>query len=532
MHKAVLRITLMTGAIVGTACVYDAPLKPSDSPAASIATPSMQLSATLNTEKSYLIDFTGNAVPANLAAQVVKAGGVLTNTIDLIGVAVASSSDPQFASRAAAIRGVYSVQPDPIVQWVQPEQVVEAGEVDAAGAAIVEPTATFGAGETFRRIQWVPDAISAPDAWDLGARGAGARVAILDGGIRSTHLDIAPNLDVTRSRSFVPDPDTIPNNFIPFDLDLRRDTLGVCRLPDTFWHGTHVAGIVAAPGGPGNSNIGTVGIAPSATIIGVKVLHCGSGAFSWILNAIVYAATPVAEGGAGADIINMSLGASFEHQARDTAGKAIRDTSGKVIHTARGAAQLARAIGKATSYAYQRGVTVIAALGNNATDLDKTNDLLFLPAMAPHVIAVAATGPLGFATGATNFDRPASYTNFGQSAVTFAAGGGDAALPGNALCTLPRNPAGTVTTACWVFDMVMAPCRGSGASISTYCWASGTSMASPAVAGVAALIIGQYGRIGPAAVEQRLRQSADDLGKAGNDNYYGGGRVNALRAVQ
>jgi subtilisin family serine protease len=524
MHKHVLGFILVTGAIVAAACVYDAPVTPADH------TPSMQLTATRRQAKAYIIDFTGNALPANLAAQVARAGGVLTTSIEEIGIAVATSADPNFATRAVAIRGVFSVLPDPVVQWVEPERVVAAGEVDVAEAGPVEPTATFGTGETFRRAQWVPDAMSAPEAWDLGARGAGVRVAILDGGIRDTHLDIAPNLDVARSRSFVPD--TAPGTFVPFNFDQRADSLG-CRLNDTFWHGTHVAGIVAAPGGPGNSNIGTVGIAPSATLIGVKVVHCGSGAFSWILNAIVYAATPISEGGAGADIINMSLGADFEHQATDTAGKVIRDTlTGKVIHTARGAAQVQRAIGKATSYADQRGVTVIAALGNSATNLDETNDLMFLPAMAPHVIAVSATGPVGFANGATNFDRPASYTNFGQSAVNFAAGGGDFALPGNAICVLPRNPAGSIVQFCWVLDMVMAPCRGSGTSNGSYCWAAGTSMASPAVAGVAALIIGKFGRIGPAAVAARLRASADDLGKPGNDDFYGGGRVNALRAIQ
>ena len=109
---------------------------------------------------------------------------------------------------------------------------------------------------------------------------------------------------------------------------------------------------------------------------------------------------------------------------------------------------------------------------------------------------------------------------------------GDFALPGNALCALPRNPSGNVVTNCWVFDLVIAPCRGGPSSTSSYCFAAGTSMAAPAVSGVAALIIGQFGRIGPAAVEARLRASADDLGKIGNDDFYGGGRVNAFRAIQ
>jgi subtilisin family serine protease len=245
----------------------------------------------------------------------------------------------------------------------------------------------------------------------------------------------------------------------------------------------------------------------------VKALHCGSGSFAAVIAAIVYAATPIAAGGAGADVINMSLGAQFPRQGV-------------------GAAHLAVALGKATTYAFQHDVTVVAALGNSATDLDHTANVVFLPAMSPHVIAVSATGPLGFALGATNFDRPASYTNFGQSAVDFAAGGGDFVLPGNAGCSLPRNPSGTVMAPCWVFDMVIAPCRGSGSSISSYCFAAGTSMATPVVSGVAALIIGKFGRIGAAAVEARLRASADDLGKPGNDDFYGRGRVNASRAVQ
>lgn len=529
MHKQVLRFSLAIGVIAGAACVYDAPVMPPDN-TISAANVSSSLAAPRQA-KSYLIDFTGNTLPANLAAQVAKAGGVLTTSIEQIGVAVATSEDPQFADRAVRIRGVFSVQPDPTVQWVQPEKVVEA-EVDAGADATVEPMATF-TGETFRRAQWVPDAMSAPEAWDLDALGAGARVAVIDGGIYSSHVDIAPNLDVARSRSFVPDTLTPAlDDLVPFNFDQRRDALG-CRLNDTFWHGTHVAGIIAAAGGPGNANQGTVGIAPSATIIGVKVLHCGSGMFSWLLDAIVYAAKPIADGGAGADIINMSLGAEFEHQARDTAGKAIRDTiTGKVIHTARGAAQLARVIGKATSYAHQRDVTVIAALGNSATNLDMTNDLMSLPAMSPHVIAVSATGPVGFALGGTNFDRPASYTNFGQSAVGLAAGGGDFVLPGEDFCALPANPSGFIISFCWAFDMVVAPCRGPVATNNRQCFAAGTSMASPAVAGVAALIIGKFGRIGPAAVERRLRQSADDLGKPGNDDFYGGGRVNALRAIQ
>jgi lantibiotic leader peptide-processing serine protease len=105
-------------------------------------------------------------------------------------------------------------------------------------------------------------------------------------------------------------------------------------------------------------------------------------------------------------------------------------------------------------------------------------------------------------------------------------------LPGEVLCSKPRIPSGTLTAPCWVFDLVFAPCRGGETSNGTYCFAAGTSMAAPAVSGVAALIIGRFGPLHPAHVEARLRASADDLGKPGNDDFYGRGRVNALRAVR
>ena len=531
MARHVVGAALSAVFLVVAGCVDRAPVTSptvSDSPtpsASAIGGPSMSL-AVQGAQASYIIDFTGNDVPADLAAQVQKAGGTLTAVIGQVGVAVATSDDPGFAGRAAKIRGVFGVEPDIEVQWVDPRETT-VGEEVVEDVPPPEAQASFGAGEGFRLIQWAPDAVSGPAAWDAGATGAGARVAILDGGIHSTHIDIAPNLDVARSRSFVPG--ATPGTFVPFNSDLRRNAAGACILTDTFWHGTHVAGIVAAPA----NNLGTVGIAPNATIIGVKVLHCGSGAFSWIINGIVYAATPIADGGAGADIINMSLGASFERQARDTLGRLFRDPEGHPINTAPGRAALLHAIGKATTYAYQQGATVIAALGNEAVNFDQTNDFVFVPAMSPHVIAVSATGPVGWALGATNVDRPASYTNFGQSAVTFAGPGGDAVLPGSALCSKPRvGPGAPVVQPCWVFDLVFAPVRGSGAATGTYSWASGTSMATPAVSGVAALIIGRFGRIGPAQVEARLRASADDLGKPGNDDFYGRGRVNALRAIQ
>src|SRR5207248_11658742 len=124
-----------------------------------------------------------------------------------------------------------------------------------------------------------------------------------------------------------------------------------------FSHATHVAGIIAAE----HNGIGTIGIAPEATIIGVKALHANSATFTAVIQAIVYAATPISEGGAGADIINMSLGGEFVRR-------------GPV------AAQLAAALGRATSYARRRGVTVFEAAGNSGRGFDHTGNPVILPA--------------------------------------------------------------------------------------------------------------------------------------------------------
>ncbi len=416
-------------------------------------------------------------------AAVAVAGGTVTFSHSPTGIGIATSGSPGFLKRVLAGGAIARGAEDMIVQWQPP---VREGDM-------IEAAVTPG-DETFINLQWNTTAVEAPAAWAAGFTGVGVRVAVIDGGIYDSHIDLVGQVDLAHSVSFVP------------GYAFNEDT-------GTFWHATHVAGIIAAK----DNGIGTIGIAPGATIIGIKALHNGSGSFGAVIQGILYASTPIEEGGAGADIINMSLGALVPKGGGNT-----------------GLGLLCAALNYAVNYAGKHSL-VVSAAGNDGYDLDHLWSITYVPAQSGTGIGISATGPVGFAVnypnGATNFRRPASYTNYGNSLVWLAAPGGDYALPGNDLCTVPRVPSGSVTTACWVFDMVMSCVRGSGASISTYSWAAGTSMAAPAVAAVAALVKQRFPWFDAAQLKTWLAKTSDDEGKPGNDPYYGKGFVNARRAV-
>jgi subtilisin family serine protease len=236
-----------------------------------------------------------------------------------------------------------------------------------------------------------------------------------------------------------------------------------------------------------------------------------------LTHRIAYAASE------GADVISMSLGAPLEKSGYLEPG-CDEGPEDDYWVPANEVAEVRKAYGRVVKYAHSMGSTVIASAGNDASDADHTDNLIHIPADTPGVVSISATAPIGWATDPANafLDYPTSYTNFGQSAIDFAAPGGDFVYPGNEGCTI----AGLLRP-CWVFDLVFSTGNGG------WFWSAGTSMAAPHAAGVAAIIIGKNGGgMAPAAVERALRRSADDLGKPGNDDYYGGGRVNAYNAVK
>jgi len=426
--------------------------------AASFLLSSGGYSAADNPAMSYMLIFQYADLPEGLGQQIALANGEMTAGIKQIGVAVASSSDPKFIDKASKIRGIQSVVPDPLVQWISPEPIVE----EMTDGCYDDP---YGDPQFF--IQWALPMIHAPEAWDLGARGEGVKVFVLDSGIDSTNKDLQTNLLPDLCKSFVP---SEPN------WDVSEGII--------FNHGTHVAGIIAAA----QNDWGIIGVAPKANLVAVKVLseNTGAGKLSYLNAGIVYAADN------GANVINMSLGAYLPRSGY---------WAGNVHVTAKMVGEQLHATQRAITYAYQKGATIVAAAGNDAIDADHDQNQVIIPAQMAHVIAVSATAetPPGFPEEPWYDEWLRIGTNYGQSLVSFAAPGD------NIYSDLNKNK--------------------------LFYWDGTSQAAAHVSGVAALIIGQNGGPLHPAQVNAILIQSADDLGKPGKDDYFGMGRVNAYKAV-
>jgi len=284
-------------------------------------------------------------------------------------------------------------------------------------------------------LQWGPQRIEADYAWNTTVGDSSFLVAVVDTGIDYTHPDLVAN--------YAP----LGYDWVNTDLDPLDD----------FGHGTHCAGIIATVL---NNSVGIAGLA-QVRVMAEKVLDSlGGGYDDWVANGIVHAADQ------GAKIISMSFGGYGESN---------------LIHDA-------------VQYAYGKGVLLVAAAGNDNTNVKS------YPAAYDEVIAVAATD---------QYDSKAGLSNWGDWI--------ELAAPGvNIYSTMPTYH---VTLNDYGYAM-------------NYDYLSGTSMACPHVSGAAALLWSQYPNKTRDWLRLWLRYTAEDLGEPGFDEYYGHGRINVRKALE
>lgn len=173
------------------------------------------------------------------------------------------------------------------------------------------------------------------------------------------------------------------------------------------------------------------------------------------------------------------------------------------------------------NYASKQGVTIVVAAGNDANDLDRHQNIAIKDAAGniidrvhvPSFFALFCDAPHVLCVSATRMDDvPASYTNYGRSAISVAAPGGDSGEWVYSLC-----PQTSLVFFCEDGYYLLG--------------VAGTSQATPHVSGLAALAVEDVGR-SPARVRAYIRNSADVIpGNGGNSPYYGKGRINVAKAV-
>ena len=446
---------------------------------------------------TYLVRFKGSGVPAGFKASVEALGGqvIFAHKIGIAAVAGIQGSSVDAIARMSTVSGV-----DADVHTI----LDPVGPVTTEAASSVESPADPAAALRFSR-QWNLKTIKADVAWAAGKRGnPGVKVGIIDTGIDYLHPDLFGRVDMDLSRSFLSDAEnarvTAAWPGAPFWVDLH-------------YHGTHVAATAVS-----NAYI-YAGVGSESKLVALRVCSPGTAAngfnascpTSSVLNAILYAADN------GIQIVNLSLGGYFDRR----------------LASARGGfpPSFIATINQVMNYARTNGTTVVVSAGNGdpATgigfNLDADGNSFKAYCSASSVICVSATGPTG-AAGLNgpwaNIDALASYSNYGRSAISVAAPGGYAVSVTAACSGFTIHPSLLVCRS----RFFNSPTDWSAFSVGV----SGTSMASPHVAGLAALIAAN-GVNTPAAIQSILQKSADDLGQPGVDPAYGKGRINAARAV-
>jgi subtilisin family serine protease len=482
--------------------------------------------------QTFVVLYGQQAVSASSRAAIRQAGGTVVYAYDQIGVAIASSASATF--RDDLMRLDKSVEN---AAGTAPFATQLRDVTDADGPTPGDlPNSTATDADTFSAFQWDMQQIKAPQAHAITGGSRAVLVGDIDTGLDYLHPDLRANVDDANSVNCV--------SGVPVP--------GMVAANDDAGHGTHTAGTIAAAA----NGIGIVGVAPNVRIAGIKAGNSDGFFFpEAVICAFMWA------GNHHFDVTNNSYFADpwYFNCKNDPVQRAIW-----------------KAEQRAMRFAQQQGVTIVAAEGNFSDDLAHPtqdiispdtgpgevravhNDCVVIPVEIPGVIGVTATGSLRLKS---------FYSSYGIGVTQVAAPGGDSLLQstvatdqigrGRVLSTYPASlPCGRHRD---------EPTGDPTYPTAVYCYLQGTSMASPHVAGLAALVISRFGdsktpqngKLAPERVKTIIQQTADPTpcptaaqlalyapfpsfsngapqtcsGGAGYNSWYGNGIVNALRAV-
>ncbi|MDH6706181.1 MULTISPECIES: S8 family serine peptidase [unclassified Kitasatospora] len=447
---------------------------------------------------SYVVNTKANHGQVQKVEKAITAlGGSVVYSYEQIGVVIARSNDTAFAAKLRQTKGVDSV-------GASRTKGITAADQTKADVAPAPAAAPADGQEPYEANQWDMRQIGVDKAHKLSLGSRNVTVGVLDSGIDATHEDLAANVDASQSVSCIDGG--------------KPNTDWKSWQPTTSDHGTHVAGTIGAA----KNGKGVVGIAPNVKLAAVKVVDDGGFIYpEYAICGFVWAG---------------------EHGFKVTNNSYYVDPWMFNCPNDKDQAAITAAVRKAVSFSQRKGVLNVAAAGNENIDLAHkttdvsspddttpgtrpvTNDCLSLPTELPGVVAVSAVGVKG---------EKSYYSSYGKGVVTVAAPGGDARyqIPdtpdknGRILSTIPGNK---------------------------YGYMQGTSMATPHVTGVVALLASTFPWASPDELTELLTNQAESHpcptgeynpggtgqykatceGGADDNGFYGAGIINAEKAVQ
>ncbi|MFB4320096.1 S8 family serine peptidase [Actinomadura sp. 21ATH] len=457
----------------------------------------------------YVVLYQEGASLDQARAAVKAAGGTIVRENTDVGVATVKSSDARFSALAAKQGALAGAASNRVIGKAPRTPAAPAGkgvEKQAGTQGAVQVKKPGKGEEPLAGLQWDMRQIDATAKGSYRAEPGDRRVlvGVMDTGVDGDHPDIKPNFNGKLSRNFTTD---IPAdaNGDPVDGPCEDEPDKSCNDPadvDENEHGTHVASTIASP----RNGLGMAGVAPNVQIVNIRV---GQDSGYFFLQPTVDGLTYAAKN--GIDVVNMSyyIDPWLFNCAANPADSPADQAEQRVI---------VQATQRALNYAHRRGVTLVAAAGNESIDYTRTNtdssspdfasepgekpyertvpaSCVSMPSEGENVIPVSSTGIS---------ERKAYYSSYGNGYVAVAAPGGDkvdtadgrpddrrgiwAAYPESIARERGElNPDGTPNT-----PRVLRDCDGGKCAY--YQSIQGTSMASPHAAGVAALIVSRYGK--------------------------------------